>query len=104
LPPEPPEHVDEVEHRGLLSGADVERSGDLVRGRDQGRLDDLVHIYIVARLPPVAEDGRLSPVAELAAEDRDHPGLAQRVLAGAVDVAEPKAHGREPVQPAPEGA
>ena len=39
------------------------------------------------------------PDAQQAAEDRDHAGLAERVLARAVDVAEPQAIAGEPVEP-----
>ena len=46
----------------------------------------------------VAEDLRPSAVEQLAAEDRDHPGLAERVLARAVDVAVAQRDGRQPVQ------
>ncbi len=66
--------------------------------RGQRRRDDVADVYVVAGLAAVAEDGRAPAGAQQAAEDRDHARLAERVLARAVDVAEPQRDGREPVE------
>ena len=66
--------------------------------RGQRRRDHVAHIYVVAGLGAVAEDGRPPAVAQQAAEDRDHAGLAERVLARAVDVAEPQGDAGEAVE------
>ena len=62
------------------------------------RADDVVHVDVVARLEAVAEHDRLAAVDHTAAEDRDHAGLAERVLARAVDVAEAERHRGQAVQ------
>ena len=72
-------------------------------GRGERGADDVAHIYVVPGLAAVAEDRRPFAGLQLAAEDRDHAGLAERVLARAVDVAEPQAHAREPVEALVEG-
>src|SRR5881392_2349171 len=59
--------------------------------------DHVAHIYVVAGLGAVAEDLGTASLLEEAAEDRDHAGLAERVLAGAVDVAEPQRDAGQPV-------
>jgi hypothetical protein len=50
------------------------------------RRDHVSYEDVIARLAAVAVDGRRSSGAEQAAEDRDHAGLPERVLTGAVDV------------------
>ena len=72
--------------------------GRLRLRRRQRRRDHVAHIYVVAGLAAVAEDRRPAALLQPAAEDRDHPGLAERVLARAVDVAEPQAHAGEAVE------
>src|SRR6476469_7154173 len=97
------EGVDQLQHVGLDPGADVDRAARLGRGRGEHRRDNVAHIYVVAGLLAVAEDGRLLALAQAAAEDRDHAGLAERVLARAVDVAEPQWHAGKSVEALVEG-
>ena len=80
-------------------GADVHRAGRLgVRGGEEAG-HDVAHVDVVARLGAVAEHGHGPALGRRAREDRDHARLAVRVLARAVDVAEPQRHRREPEQP-----
>ena len=60
--------------------------------------DEVADVDVVARLRAVAEHLRPAAGEVLAAEDRDHAGLAVRVLARAVDVAEAQRHRRQAVQ------
>ena len=63
--------------------------------RREVRGDDVRDVDVVARLAAVAEDRRLAAVGEAAAEDRDHAGLPERVLARPVDVAVAERHRRQ---------
>jgi hypothetical protein len=71
-------------------------------GRDHARAHDVLDEHVVARLAPVAVHRRLAAGLQLAAEDRDHARLAERVLARPVHVAEPQADRRQPVQAPPQ--
>src|SRR5918992_1325625 len=84
------EALEDLQHRDLAATAEVEGAGDLgVREHREGP-GDVFDMDIVAGGRPVAvEDGRLSQ-EEALAKDRDHAGLAVRVLPGPVDVAEPE--------------
>ena len=94
------QRLDQVEHAGLPAGADVERAARLrLRGLQVG-LHDVADVHVVARLEAVAEHRRAPALEQLAAEDRDHAGLAERVLARAVDVAVAQRDGRDAVQAA----
>src|ERR687895_2852251 len=97
-----PERVDDVEHRDLRAATDVHRARGLGLGRLEIGVDDVADVDVVARLPPVAEDGGPLAVEELAAEDGDDAGLAEGVLAGAVDVAVAERDGGEAVEPGEE--
>ena len=70
-----------------------------MRGGREVRGDDVGDVGVVARLAAVAVDGRLLAGDELAAEDRDDPGLAEGVLTRAVDVAVAQRHRRQAVEP-----
>ena len=59
----------------------------------------VAHVHVVAALGPVAEDPAFTSLEELPEEDRHHAGLTMRILAGSVDVAEPKRHMRRAVEP-----
>src|SRR3954468_4859549 len=96
--------VDELEHARLAAGADVVGTGRVGLGCREVRGDDVADPVVVARLLAVAEDGRPRALEQLAAEDRDHARLAERVLARAVDVAVAQRHRRESVQPPEQGA
>ena len=81
-----------VEHRHvrLDPAPDVVGAGQPVLGRrDIGR-DHVLDEHVVPRLQAVAVDHRGLPGEHLAGEDRDHPGLAVRVLTRAVDVGVPQ--------------
>src|SRR5439155_4432839 len=90
--------VHELEHGGLDPAPDVVSAGRIAFGCFDGRADDLLYIYIVARLATVAEDEWPPAVPELAAEDRDHAGLPERILPRPVDVPKAEVDGRELVQ------
>jgi hypothetical protein len=92
------ERVDDLEHAGLDAAADVVRAGGVRVDRAQVGVDDVAHVHVVARLLAVAEDLGSPALQQRAAEDRDHPGLAERVLAGAVDVAVAQRDRRQPMQ------
>ena len=64
--------------------------------RRAGWRDDIRDVDPVARLAPVAEDGRRAAVEQLAAEDRDDARLPVDILAPPVDVAVAQRDGREP--------
>src|SRR5437762_4408535 len=90
---------DQVEHAGLPAGPDVDRAADVAPVRcGEVRRDDVADEHVVARLAAVAVDRRAPAVHQPAAEDGDDAGLAERVLAGPVDVAVAQRHGAEAVQ------
>src|SRR5206468_12492745 len=62
-----------------------------------------LHDALPICLAAVAVDPGRAAVAQEAHEDRDHAGLAVRLLAGAVDVAEAERDVARPVQPVPRG-
>src|SRR5262249_49863691 len=71
---------------GLDAGADVDRPPRVGPEREQAHARDVAHVDVVARLRAVAvHRDRLVP-QHAAAEDRDDPGLAVRVLARPVHV------------------
>jgi hypothetical protein len=90
--------LDDVQHRPLLAEADVDRARGTGSRRAQVRVDDVVDVDVVACLLAVSEDRGPAAVQHLAAEDRDHAGLAERVLPRAVDVAVAERDGRESVE------
>ncbi len=91
---------DDVEHRALLARADVVLAVGVVVGQHgEDRAHDVADVDVVARLGAVAVDRRLLAGLQLAAEDRDHARLAQRVLAGPIDVAQPHRRAAQAVQP-----
>src|SRR5438552_1127862 len=93
------EDRDNVEHACLATGADVDRPADgATRGGGEGRVDDVADEHVVAPLAAVAVERRAPAVHEPAAEDRDHAGLAERVLTRAVDVAVAERDGAEAVE------
>ena len=57
------------------------------------------HVHVVAGLRAVAEDQRRLAREQLAEEDRDHAGLAVRILARPVDVAVAERDVARPVEP-----
>src|SRR4029079_13286152 len=72
---------DQVEHARLASGADVDRAADVAPvGGGKVRPHEVADVHVIARVAPVAVDGRAAAVHQLAAEDRDDAGLAERVL------------------------
>ena len=79
-------------------GADVHGAVDVGLGGQQVCLHDVADVHVVARLQPVAEHRRPAAVEHLAAEDRDHAGLPERVLARPVDVAVAQRDRRQAVQ------
>src|SRR5262245_12101573 len=81
------ENLDDLEHGSLLAETDVDRPGGVAFAGAEVRVHHVVDIDVVARLLAVAEDHGLPAVDDSAAEDRDDAGLAERVLARAVDVA-----------------
>jgi len=85
--------------RGFHGGADVEPLTAAGRaGRFDERVDHVIDEHVVAGVRAVAEHpGGLAGQQGLS-EDRDHPGLAVRVLARPVDVREGKGGELEPVQ------
>src|SRR4051794_12795262 len=93
------QHLDDVEHRLLLAEPDVDRPVGVGLGGAEVRVHHVGHVHVVARLLAVAEDRAGLALEQLAAEDRDHAGLAERVLSRAVDVPVTKRHRREAVQP-----
>src|SRR4029450_9306393 len=60
-------------------------------------------VSVAAGRPAVAHRGRPFAAAQPAAEDRDHAGLAEWVLPGAVDVAQAQGHPGEAVETLVEG-
>ena len=95
-----PQGVVQLQHRGLDAGADVDPGPGGVRVLPAGHegVDHVLHEHIVAGLAAVAEDGHRLAGQQPVAEDGHHPGLAVRVLAGPVDVAEAQADRLQPVQ------
>src|SRR5215212_2651059 len=74
------EDRDEVEHAGLVAGADIDGAAGLaVVRRCEVRRDDVADEHVVARLSPVAVDRGAPAVHEAATEDRDDAGLTERV-------------------------
>src|SRR5688572_27497320 len=80
------DHPRDGVHVRLFAGGDVPDAGLLRRKRFQVRLDDVVDVDEVARLPAAAEDLRPFPVEQHLAEDADDAALPFLVLARAVDV------------------
>ena len=99
------ERLDDVEHARLHAAADVEGAGDIgvggARGSRQPRRRRTRSRASARRLPKIFG---VAALEQLAAEDRDHAGLAQRVLARPVDVAVAERDGREAVQAREQGA
>ena len=91
------EHRDDVQHRGLDPGADVDRPGRAGVGGGQVGGHDVADVDVVAGLEAVSEHGRVLALEQQPAEDRHHAGLAERVLPRPVDVAVAQRHRREPV-------
>src|SRR5829696_907720 len=92
------QHLDDVEQALLLAEADVDRTRGVRLGGAQVGIHHVVHKDVVARLLAASEDRGPATVEDLPAEDRDHAGLAERVLARAVDVAVAQRHRGESVQ------
>ena len=88
----------ELDHRGLAPGADVEDAA-VLPGRGQRRARHVAGVDVVARLAAVAEDARRPALGQRAEEDRDHAGLAVRVLPRPVDVAVAQRDVPRPVEP-----
>jgi hypothetical protein len=92
------ERLRKLEDRGLDSGADVEcfRRGGSRGGHE--RSDDVADEDVVARLLPIAEDGRRAAFELRRAEQGHDPRLSARVLARPVHIGETKRRGREAVE------
>ncbi len=88
----------ELDHRGLVPGADVEHAA-VLSCRGQRRARHVAGIDVVARLPAVAEDAWRPALGQRAEEDRDHARLAVRVLPRPVDVAVTQRDVPRPVEP-----
>src|SRR5690349_24101017 len=85
----------DVDHAGANARTDVESArihSALLRQwlgcRQKNRAGYVTDVDVVARLQPVTENRQRSVVENAAAENRDDTGLAVRVLAWSVDVAE----------------
>ena len=89
----------ELEHGGLAARGDVAVAvGVAVAGRDEG-VHDVADVDEVARLAARRRRRWRCRRRPRGRSRWRHAGLAARVLARAVDVGEPQAEGREPVQP-----